>query len=494
MDTFSEYESFDGLGLAGLVQRGVISPKELLQAAIERIETRNPQLNAVIHKMYDMASRAIEQGLPSGVFTGVPFLLKDLLAEYAGAPMSSGSRMLAHYVSTFDTELVKRFKQSGLVILGKTNTPEFGLSPTTEPVLFGPTRNPWDMSRSSGGSSGGSAVAVASGMVPMAHGGDGAGSLRIPASYCGVFGFKPSRGRTPTGPKFMRLLQGMVTEHVITRSVRDSAAMLDVLSGEEMGSAIALPRPGASFLSCLDQKPSRLRIVVVETPFFSGQLDTAYREALDKAEKLCRALGHDVERASFHASGQEVALAFLTVIAAETAATIDDLADHPKRKGSSYAIELMSAMLYEVGQHRSAKDYAWASRTLDAEMRRMAEYFTNIDVVLTPTTPGPPPLIGALKQNPLEKTLMQVLLKFPYGPLLTSMAVKHAKDYFALTPYTPLYNITGQPAMSVPLYQDQNGLPIGMQFAARYREDAVLLQLAAQLEEASPWAGRFMWG
>lgn len=490
MATFSDYESFDGLGLANLVHHGIVSPLELLNAAIERIENRNPALNAVIHKMYDQARLTIQNPSPEGIFNGVPFLLKDLLADYSGAPMHFGSRIANQYVSQNDSELVKRFKKSGLTILGKTNTPEFGLSPTTEPELYGPTLNPWNLTKSAGGSSGGSAVAVASGMVPMAHGGDGAGSLRIPAAYCGVFGLKPSRGRTPAGSAVMRIWQGMVTEHVLTRSVRDCAAMLDVLSGPELGSLISLSKSEETFLSSLEQPLPSLRIAVTHQPFFPSSIDPEYINALQKAALLCQELGHQVDWEAFQIKSSEVALANLIIISAETSASIKTIAKSLKIKPNYKELETATAVLCEVGEHFSAADFAWATHILDMTTRKSAEFFQKYDVILTPTMSAPPPNIGDTQPDRMEKNLLGLLRHIPYGPMLRRFARQASTKYFSFIPYTPLFNITGQPAMSVPLYWDKNGLPIGMQFSARFGEEKMLLQLAAQLEQAEPWANK----
>lgn len=487
MDSFTDYESFDGLGLAKLVKSGVVTQDELLNAAIERIEQRNPKLNAVIYKMYEQARSSLSHVNKEGMFQGVPFLLKDLLADYSGVPMQFGSRMMSNYVSPCDSELVKHFKKAGLIIVGKTNTPEFGLNSTTEPELFGPTLNPWDVTKSSGGSSGGSAVAVASGMVPMAHGGDGAGSLRVPAAYCGIFALKPSRGRTPTGPNIMRIWQGMVTEHILSRSVRDSAAMLDVLSGSELGSLISLPKPKEPFLEALNQAPPPLRIAVCDKPFFPGTTNAEYSAAIQKAATLCQTLGHQIEVTSFSINGQEAAYAFMIVIAAETAATINLFSEYLKDKVDQRALEVTTAVLCEVGKKFSAADFAWACEILDRLTRQSAEFFQNYDILLTPTTAAPPPNIGKLKPDWVEKNMLELLRRVPIAPLLRKMMKSRAAKFFELIPFTPLFNITGQPAMSVPLFWDKHGLPIGIQFAGRFMEEKTLLQLAQQLEEAQPW-------
>ncbi len=486
--TFPEYESFDGLGLANIIKSGVISPNEVLEAAIERIEFFNPRLNAVIHKMYDQARVSLKNNPSNGLFYGVPTLLKDLLAEYEGAPMSFGSAYAYQnkWVSKFDSELVKRLKKSGMVILGKTNVPEFGLSPVTEPDLFGPTRNPWDLERSSGGSSGGAAAAVAARMVPIAHGGDGGGSLRIPASYSGVLGFKPSRGRTPTGPVFMRVWLGMVVEHALSRSVRDSAAMLDVLAGYEIGSPISLPKPKCSFLEQLEQPLPKLRIALIDHPFFSATLDPEYAAALKKAAKLCEQLGHHVEPVSFEVD-RDVAFAVLNIMIAENSAGLKGLIQQIGTKPKAHQLESVTAWLCHVGDKLSASSYSWAVYTLDQAGRQLAEFLENFDVILTPTMPFPAPKVGEFKSHLKEEILLKILRYVPFGPKLQKYIQQASEKNFSYMAFTGLYNIGGQPAMSVPLYWDKNGMPIGIQFAAKINQDSMLLQLAKQLEEAHPW-------
>lgn len=491
MPTFSEYESFDGLGLANLVQRNVVSPAEVLEAAIERIEERNPSLNAVIFKMYEDARESIKKNIPHGPFQGVPILLKDLLADCAGSPIQMGSRFLQGWKSPRDSEIVKRLKRAGFIILGKTNTPEFGLSPVTEPEAFGATRNPWDVSRTAGGSSGGSAAAVASGMVPIAHATDGGGSLRIPASFCGLFGLKPSRGRTPIGPYFVRVWQGMVVEHALSRSVRDSAAVLDVLSGPELGSPISLPRPDISFLNCLEQPPRKLRIAMVEQPFFPAQIDQEHLNALKKAAIQCESLGHQIEQVVFKIDHEEVAKAFLILIAAETAADLKLLIDAMGRKPKHSELERQTAVVCEVGYHFTAADYAWASQVLDMTARRVAEFFQLYDMMMTPTLAGPPPLVGQFKPDRVEQTMLELLRWMPRRQLLLKFLQRASARNFAFVPFTPLFNISGNPAMTVPLYQDSHHLPIGIQFAGRMGDEATLLQLARQFEMEQPWKQAF---
>ncbi len=488
MIKFPEYESFDGLGLANLVKSGVISPVELLEAAIERVSLWNPKLNAVVHPLYDFARQAVQSEIPTGLFQGVPFLLKDLLAEYAGAPLSAGSRFVHGFMSTKDNEMVKRFKKSGVIIFGKTNTPELGTSFVTEPELFGPTRNPWDLARTVGGSSGGSAAAVAAGIVPVAHANDGAGSIRVPSAYCGVFGLKPSRGRTPVGPDVMRVWQGMVVEHVISRSVRDSAAMLDVLAGPELGSPISLPPAGYSFLAALEDRPVKLRIAFMEEAFFPAKVSEEHKKAVQDAASLCQQLGHIVEPAALKINNcDEVMQAFMTVVAAEFASLMKVLSKLMGKKPRRIDLELLNLLTYQIGINLKASDFVLAMKVFDRVERELAEYFQEYDVLITPTMPGPPPLIGELQPKTLEKIVLQLFSYLPFNFITRGIAKQLAARCFEVSPFTPLFNITGQPAMSVPLYWDKQGLPIGIQFAARMGDEKTLLQLAHQLEKAKPW-------
>ena len=327
MTPFAEYTRYDGLGLAALVQRGEVSPAELLEAAIARIEAHNPSLNAVVRKRYEAARAEAAQVDRRAVFAGVPFLVKDLLATLAGEPTAYGNRLLAGMPMPHSSEMVRRWRAAGLVIAGRTNTPEFGLSPYTEPLLYGPTRNPWSAAHSPGGSSGGSAAAVAAGMVPLASGGDGGGSIRIPASCCGLFGFKPSRGTTPTGPEFGELWQGFVVEHVISRSVRDSAAALDATAGADAGAPYAAPARARPFLDEVGADLGRLRVAFTSRPLFGqGAVHADVVTALQEAARLLESLGHHVEEATPPIEPEADALAFVTVLAGETRAEIEQLA------------------------------------------------------------------------------------------------------------------------------------------------------------------------
>lgn len=492
MNDFAEYEDYDGLGLAELVRTRQVSACDLLEAAVSRIEARNPALNAVVHRMDDRARATVASGTPDGPFGGVPFLLKDLLAMYAGVPTSAGNRLLREIAVPEDSEIVRRYKRAGLVIVGKTNTPEFGLVPYTESEALGVARNPWDPARTPGGSSGGSAAAVAARMVPMAGGGDGGGSIRIPASCCGVFGFKPTRGSTPTGPRFGEHWRGFVVEHVITRSVRDSAAMLDAIGGTDPGAPYAAPYRERPLIQEVTTEPGRLRIAFTAKPFLGKHVHDDCRRALDDAVRLLVDLGHDVTEAAPEFDGEAFATAFVTIVAAEARADIEMTAALAGRKPGRDGFEAATWGLGLVGKATSASAYATAVRSMQMSARVIGRFLESYDVVLTPTLAHPPPLIGALQPTKAELMLMKTITRLHAGWLLGALDVVKplAEKTLAFIPYTPVFNVTGQPAMSVPLYWNDGGLPVGVHFAARLGADPVLFRLAAQLERARPWFHR----
>ncbi|HEY1015324.1 MAG TPA: amidase, partial [Herpetosiphonaceae bacterium] len=378
------YEEYDGLGLAELVRARKTSPEELLAAAVSRAELLNPRLNAIIRRMDNEALRAAEDGLPDGPFRGVPFLIKDLLADYAGAPIHSGSRLLRGYVSRRDSEVVARYKRAGLVIFGKTNTPEFGLLPVTEPLAFGPTRNPWDLGRTPGGSSGGSAAAVAARIVPIASGGDGGGSIRIPASACGLFGMKPTRGRTPVGPFIGEAWSGFAGEHVLTRSVRDSAAMLDATHGPDIGNPHPLPEFRGSWLEAVGRAPKRLRIAVSCEPMLGKAVAPEVRSAFAGTVRLLEELGHQVVEAAPAVERERFSLAFLTVLAAELRADIEFIAELSGVRVRPEDFDASSFGLGLLGQAFSAAELAAALRYLKLSARSVLGFFEEHDVLMTP--------------------------------------------------------------------------------------------------------------
>ena len=480
MATFTEYHLYDGLGLAELVRTKQVKACELVEEAVSRIEELNPGLNAVIFKMYERARELAAGDLPDGPFTGVPFLLKDLGAPCAGVPMCNGSRFHRGSIMDHDCEMVKRFKAAGLNLVGLTNTPEYGLSPVTEPELFGPTRNPWDPARTPGGSSGGSAAAVAACLVPLAHGSDGGGSIRTPASSCGLFGLKPTRGRTPLGPDVGEGWHGLGLHHVLTRSVRDSAAMLDATAGPDVGAPYFAPPVPFRFLDQVTAHPGRLRIAVSAQPLFpSGPVHADCLRALESTAQLCGELGHEVMDVPLQIESQAVAVAFLTVMCASTRADIEEAEVMLDRKASSEDFERVTWGLALLAEKIRSFELSTAIRLLQNSARQIGRYFEQCDVLLTPTLPRPPVLVGAPRFNKGTET---EALEMGFEGL--------AEQMFEFTPYTPVFNYTGQPAMSVPLFWNDEGLPIGMQFVGRYGDEATLFRLAGQLEAARPWFSR----
>jgi amidase len=471
MANLRELDWLDATALADLVRRGEVTPLELVDAAIDRIERVNPRLNAVVTPMYEIARQVAQSDLPDGIFKGVPFLLKDLQAAYAGVKMTCGSRYMKDFVPDHDSELVVRHKRAGLIVVGKTNTPEFGILPTTEPELHGRTRNPWGVTRTPGGSSGGSAAAVAAGMVPMAHAGDGGGSIRIPASCCGLFGLKPTRARNPLGPSFGDLFSGLIVEHALTRSVRDSAALLDATSGPAPGDPYYAPPVTRPFREEVGADPGRLRIGFTTIPPTGSPVEPDCIAAVDDAAKLCADLGHEVEETKFTINGEMLSQAFLTLWSAGNAWMLHSLSYAVGRKATPEELEPLTQVLAEIGGRRSAPEYLTAVQIIQVISRRVAAMFEKYDVLLTPTLGEAPVPLGSF--DPTPEDAMQ--------------GMKRAAQF---VPFTPIFNATGQPAMSVPLYWNEAGLPIGAHFAGRFGDEATLFRLAGQLEAAKPWAAQ----
>jgi amidase len=462
----------DATGQAELVERNEVSPAELVDEAIARIEKLNPQLNAVIHTLFDRARSEAAGDLPVGPFRGVPFLLKDLGAELAGTPFSEGLAFAGDYTSTVTQELTRRYMEAGFVICGKTNAPELGILPTTEPRRFGVTRNPWNLDHSPGGSSGGSAAAVASGMVPAAHGNDGGGSIRIPASCCGLVGLKPTRGRNSMAPQYGDLLGGLVCEHVVTRSVRDSAAILDVTAGPVPGDPYwAPPRHGTSFAGAAAVAPSRLRIALMTSSPTGGDVHPDCAAAARAAAALCEELGHTVEEATLAVDADAFLSHFVNQWAAGNAWAVADWEARLGRAATEEDLEPLSWALVQLGRSLSADQYLVAVQGLQKIARQIAGYFEGIDVLLTPTLAEPPAPLGTF-DSPLDEPLAGLLRAAAY------------------VPFTPAFNVTGQPGISLPLFWNEAGLPIGVQFVGRFGDEEALLALAGQLEQAAPWADR----
>jgi amidase len=500
----ADYGAMDGLDLAAAVQRRRVSPLELLEEAIARAERLNPRTGAIVGTLYDEARReaaALSTGDAAGqdtgpgarAFLGVPFLLKDLYAEMAGVPATGGSRYLADYRPPRDATIVTRFRRAGLIIFGKTNTPELGLVPATEPVLHGPARNPWNPALSCGGSSGGSAAAVAAGIVPLAHANDGGGSIRIPASCCGLFGLKPTRGRTPVGPDRAEIWNGYTIGHVISRSVRDSAAALDAIAGPEPSSPYWAPPPARPFLAEVGAAPGRLRIALTRRP--QAALAAPHPDCLAAAHDaagLLIELGHEVEEADLDIDAEAFAGAFFTLVCVEMAAFLsraEALVGRPPRRGD---LETSTAITAILGRQRTALQAARARDRLDAIARRTASFFERYDLLLSPTLGAPPPALGALQPRGLEAFGQELLNRLHLGVLLRIPGLVEAsvRRIFSFIPFSPLANVTGQPSMSVPLHWNAAGLPIGSQLTARFGDEATLFRIAAQLETARPWRDR----
>ncbi|MEI6262815.1 MAG: amidase [Deltaproteobacteria bacterium] len=489
MTIFSEYTKYDAIGLAELVRNKEITPAELCEEAIRRIEKLNPKINAVIHPMYDLARKAINHIPVEGVLAGVPFLLKDQISEYAGVPMTCGSKALKNYIPDSDSEIVKRYKKAGLVILGKTNCSEFGLLAKTEPDLHGPTRNPWNLDHSSGGSSGGSGAAVSAGMVPMASGSDGGGSIRIPASSCGLFGLKPTRGRTPTGPNDGEIWQGMVVKHVITRSVRDSAATLDILQGADIGAPYIITPPELPYLNEIKYPPRKLRIAFNTKSPVNTPVHPECEKAVYETAKLLLQLGHDVEEDCPEIDGMKMAKCYFTLYFGEVAAEIKHIESMTGKKLKPSELEPLTWTLGLLGRTISAGDFVFAKRYWNDIARAMGRFHQKYDLYMTPTVACPPPKIGEIKPKSFEISLMKTLNSLGCGRLLkwSGMTDRMAVKGFVKFPFTEIANFTGQPAMSVPLHWTVNQLPIGVQFIAPFGDEATLFRFASQLEKAKPW-------
>ncbi|WGK60875.1 amidase [Halopseudomonas sp. SMJS2] len=466
---FDEYRRCDALELARLVRAGEVSPAELLELAIARTEQVNPSINAVVIKHYEAARRLAGSTIPDGPFRGVPFLLKDLGISMADTVTTHGSRFFREAKAATDDPYVRKARQAGLVIFGKTNSPEFGNNPSTEGTLFGDTRNPWNLDHSAGGSSGGAAAAVAAGILPVAHASDGGGSIRLPASSCGLFGLKPSRDLVPIGDAAGGARGLLSAQHVISRSVRDSAALLDVLAWDNPGQGFGGAEQGTYFAQ-LQQAPERLRIALMRQPLLDMPVDQVCLDALEDAARLCTELGHEVVEAIPEVDMQAAMQASGTLSVTSLAERIARREAQLGRAVGNDDLEPVNLEMLEWGRQVSAVDYMGAQEGLRQTARDMARFMEGFDLVLSPTMTWAPPPLGVVDMDlPLQE----------FGPLATRSSV-----------FTVLYNITGQPAMSVPLYWSTEGLPIGVMFAGRFGAERTLLRLAGQLEQARPWFDR----
>jgi amidase/6-aminohexanoate-cyclic-dimer hydrolase len=472
MLSFADYRSNDALALADLVRTKKATPQELLDAALARAAEVNPKINAIVLDHEDVGRKAITDGLPQGPITGVPYLLKDLGAALKGTVTTGSLSLAREAVAAADSTYVERCKQAGLVIFGKTHSPELGLSPSSESRMFGATRNPWNLAHIAGGSSGGAAAAVAAGIVPVAHATDGGGSIRIPASCCGLFGLKPTRARTPMGPKRGEGWGGASVGHVVSRSVRDSAAFLDATHGPAPGDPYVAPEPARPFLDETKTPPGRLRIAFSTMPAIPTDVHPDAVAAVREAAKLCESLGHIVEEAAPAIDGMEIMAAQGIVISANVAFTVDEAAEALGRKARPQDVERATWFRVENARKADSSAYARAMNTLHALGRTVANFMQTYDVILQPTAAEPPLKLGVLNMD--REDLQQMF-----------------REMISFIPYTGTYNLTGQPSANIPLHWNAADLPIGTMFTTRYGDEATLFRLAAQLERARPWRDKF---
>lgn len=463
----------DGLGLADLVKRGEVSPEELVEGVIERLEKVNPRLNAVSETLYDSARETARLAASrSGVFAGVPSFIKDLFSAVKEARMTNGSLALGETYPGLDDELIIRYRSAGILIVGTSTSPEFGSSYTTESSRFGATRNPWNLNHSAGGSSGGAAALVAARVVPFAHGNDGGGSLRVPASCCGVFGLKPSRGRMPNGPLVGEGWAGMGVPHAVTLSVRDSAALLDISAGADRGAPYASPHQATPFVDCIERAPGPMRIALVEELAPWRCSEQALRSVRETAT-LCERLGHSVELVSLPVNAEKFYSDTFTIIGVNTQSYVEMLGQLRGQPVPWDELEPRTRVMLRARGLQSGVEYVKAVNAMHTLGRRMAEFMQGYDLILTPTLAYEPPLIGQLDAFDDRLSVMDII-----------------EQFHRYCPFTAFFNATGQPAMSVPLYWTPEGLPIGSHFVARFGEEQTLLSLAAELERAKPWASR----
>ncbi len=490
--SFEDYDAHDGLGLAELVRTGQVRSRDLVEECIARIEHVNPQINGVVRSLYDRARAQSEEAPGKGPFAGVPFLVKDLIQCIPGVPTEMGSVFWKGWTPKTATNLYMRWREAGVIPVAKTATSELGLLPVVETELCGKTRNPWNLDRTSGGSSGGSAASVAAGVAPLASAGDGGGSIRIPASCCGVFGYKPSRARNPVGPTASEHWSGFVSEHVVSRSVRDSAAMLDSTQGpDETAPYFAAPIEG-TFLEATKHDPKSLRIAFHSEPAFPSTIHSDCRAAVEDAAQLCEELGHHVQEVSPGHDPAALSRALVIVFGSNIAAEIKEAEQIVGRRATLRDFQLTTWISHMVGKAVSAQDFLFALRSLQAEARRLVHVYRDYDLVLTPTLGTPPIEIGSLEPTGVDALAQKLFAATGWSAPLSSPKLidRAAETTFSFVPFTPIANITGQPAMSVPLYWNAEDLPIGVMFAGRPRDERVMFSLAAQLERARPWRDR----
>jgi amidase len=492
MSLADDYITLDATALADLVRQRHVSPAELVETAIARLEQAEPKLGGMAEWTLDQARWGARGPVLDAPFAGVPFLLKDNMHVAAGIPYHNGSRIWRGWVPPQDSEMVRRFKAAGLIILGSTKVPELSLTPVTEPRHLGRANNPWALDRTTGGSSGGSSAHVAARSVPMAHATDGGGSIRIPASCCGLFGLKPTRGRTPNGPYIGEGWHGAAIGHAVTRSVRDSARLLDALAGPDLGAPYGIAPPVGAFAEAATRPPGRLRIAFSSMAPNGAPVDPECRIAVESAAKLCGELGHHVEEAAPPVPEDYFSwflIVFLAAVAQEFAFAEEMTGTRARRSD----VEESTWLCRELGRGFSAAELSVTLERLHRATRPIARFFETYDLLLTPTLASPPVKHGDLHPRGLEAVLQILAARLGlgrylrYGPLLRQAADRA----FRFMPFSPIWNITGQPAASLPLHWTPDGVPVGVQAVARFEQEATLFSFAAQMEQARPWSYRF---
>ncbi|MGE0486249.1 MAG: amidase [Gammaproteobacteria bacterium] len=471
---FDEYGNYDGIGLAELVTRGDVSPRDLVDSAIDAIERLNPDVNCVVQQLRDHALAEIRRGLPHGPFRGVPFLVKEFGMHFKGMKTSAGSRLAAGVTFDADTELMKRCRNAGLVTVGTSTTPEMAFNANSEAVVYGPTRNPWNLGHSVGGSSGGAGAAVASGMVPIAHANDGGGSIRIPGACNGVVGMKPTRGRTPTGPDAGIFLWGLAIEFAETRSVRDSAALLDAVAGPDDGYFYCALPPKRSFLAAAMTPPGSLRIGVLDQLPGTARAAAEQRARLADTVKLLEGLGHVCEPVKIKYDAEAFNESTIRLWAVTLGYFMDAFSKMTGRAIGPKTVEAVTLEVYRYAHKLKAVEMEWAMGVQNQASRAVGAVMRDYDVLLTPGLGREVAKLGELNQNAKGVDMMTWWQQLMH-------------DY---TQFTPLFNTTGQPAVMLPLWQSKAGLPIAMQFVGRLADEETLYSLAGQLEQAHPWAAR----
>ncbi|GGA72349.1 amidase [Ornithinibacillus halotolerans] len=478
------YKNYDGLGLAELIHSKEVSIEEIREAAIQEIEKKNPALNAVIHKMYDSTPSHKD-----GKFAGVPILTKNISQESKGEPMTAGSKILQDYKAAYDSEFVKQVKETGVSILGQTNVPEFALMGITEPEFHGASRNPWNVDHTPGGSSGGSAAAVASGMVPIAGANDGGGSIRIPAAFCGLFGMKPTRGRTPIGPVRGRSWQGASVDHILSRTVRDSAAMLDTYTFDRANAFIAPPFEESYLTASQTPINQSLKIAFTTNSPLDTDVDRECKEAVHKTIKLLESMGHHIEEKEAPIDGKKLANSYFMMYFAEVSSTLREIEEMIGRKVKYTDVEPTTWILGLLGKAVTAEEFLISLKFWDEVAIAMENFHDDYDLYITPTTAYPPSKIGELDQTNMEKMLIRVVGGLSLGGVLkkTGFVEQVATKSLERTPFTQLANLTGQPAMTLPMHITKDGLPCGVQVMARRGREDLLYQLAGELEQSPNW-------